>query len=178
MVGAEGTFRHQTVRKKEPKLYRAIVSASKAALLLWWLWFLFFCGDWTLLEDQGTVTWSSTPTYSRCLDISYNALWPNSKICVLLPLKSRGRRGCKHHFSFFSLLKGHLLLWRGISAVSIFHPKDVKCFTYAQFLPYLRTISQWDYLAGRCKYSKKTSRKWDAGIEVKLQRHWVSAGWI
>lgn len=35
-----------------------------------------------------------------------NALWPNSKICVLLPLKSRGRRGCKHHFSFFFFVKG------------------------------------------------------------------------
>lgn len=34
MVGAEGAFRHQTVRKKEPKLYCAIVSVSKAALLL------------------------------------------------------------------------------------------------------------------------------------------------
>lgn len=94
------------------------------------------------------------------------------------PLKLRGRRSCKHHFSIFSLLKGYLLLQRGIPSVSIFHPKDVKCFTYAQFLPCSWILSQWDYLPGRCNYSKETSRKYSDEIEGNLQRQWVSARWI
>jgi len=67
IVEAEGTFHHQTVRKKEAKLHHGIVSVSRAAWLVLSLWFLFCCGDWTLFEDQGTVTWSTTATYSRCL---------------------------------------------------------------------------------------------------------------
>lgn len=170
MVGAEGTFHHQTVRKKEPKLHHGIVSVSRAALLLLWLWFLLRCGDWTLLEDQGTVTWSTTPTYSRCLDISYDALWPNSKIRALLPLKSWGRKGSKHHFSFFFFFFKGAPFTMNRNFSSIFHPKEIKCFTYAQFLPCLQTISRWDCLPGRCIYSKKTSRKCEEEIEVKLQK--------
>lgn len=112
--------------------------SKQSCLTVLWLWCLFCCGDWTLLEDQGTVTWSTTPMYSRwCLVTSADALWPNSKICALLPLKSWGREGCKHHITIFFCVKGALLLWRWISAVSIYLPKEVKRFAYVRFLPCL-----------------------------------------
>lgn len=114
-----------SVKRSPNQLHHDILSVCKTDLLLWRLWLLFCCGDWIPHEDQGEVMWSAIPTYSICLDISYNIPWPNGKICTNMHRSSHkfmGKEGLTLQlFFFFSFLikrehitmklKGNISLW-------------------------------------------------------------------
>lgn len=79
--GIEGNFYHQLEGVSQDCIMVLNQEAKPAPPLLL-LWYLFCCGYWTLVEDQlgSTVTWSTTPGCSRCVESSYDALSPKSKI--------------------------------------------------------------------------------------------------